>query len=137
MIPLIKRSQTNTAGVTSKDRSSTGPRPDGGGGATTAEETKGWVPVGGIIGYEGALADLPPNWSFCDGTGGTPDMRNLCVIGANDESEIGDTGGAQVSDNHTTALATLGAGNTVLTGPTNHALPLPPYYKLAWIKRMT
>ncbi len=40
------------------------------------------VPVGGIIMYDGLIADIPAGWQLCDGTGGTPDMRNRFVIGA-------------------------------------------------------
>jgi hypothetical protein len=40
------------------------------------------VPVGGIIMYDGLIADIPAGWQLCDGTNGTPDMRNRFVIGA-------------------------------------------------------
>ena len=52
------------------------------------------VPVGGIIMYSGVIANLPENWSLCDGTGGTPDLRGRFVVGAEGSYEQGDTGGA-------------------------------------------
>jgi len=53
--------------------------------------TKGWVnsnlpggniPVGGIIIWSGAVVDIPANWQLCDGTNGTPNLRNRFVYGA-------------------------------------------------------
>ena len=52
------------------------------------------VPVGGIIMYSGVIANLPENWSLCDGTGGTPDLRGRFVVGAEGSYAQGDTGGA-------------------------------------------
>jgi hypothetical protein len=43
------------------------------------------VPIGGIVMYYNDAAHaaaLPPNWKVCDGTGGTPDLRDRNVIGA-------------------------------------------------------
>lgn len=40
------------------------------------------VPVGGIIMYDGFVADIPIGWQLCDGTNGTPDLRDRFVIGA-------------------------------------------------------
>lgn len=39
-------------------------------------------PVGGIIMWSGAIANIPSGWALCDGTNGTPDLRNRFVIGA-------------------------------------------------------
>ena len=52
------------------------------------------VPVGGIIMYSGVIANLPANWSLCDGTGGTPDLRGRFVVGAEGSYAQGATGGA-------------------------------------------
>lgn len=40
------------------------------------------VPVGGIIMYDGLVADIPPGWQLCDGSNGTPDLSDKFVIGA-------------------------------------------------------
>ena len=40
------------------------------------------VPVGGIIMYDGLVASIPAGWALCDGTNGTPDLRDKFVIGA-------------------------------------------------------
>ena len=45
---------------------------------------KGVIPVGGIIMWSGTKASIPTNWALCDGTSGTPNLRNQFVIAAND-----------------------------------------------------
>jgi hypothetical protein len=39
-----------------------------------------FVPIGGIVMWSGGV--LPVNWRICDGTAGTPDLRDRFVIGA-------------------------------------------------------
>lgn len=58
------------------------------------------MPVGAIALWLGSLATIPVGWNLCDGGNGTPDMRSLYVKGANDLTEIGNTGG---SNTHTHA----------------------------------
>ena len=43
----------------------------------------GTIPVGGIIMWSGTIGSIPSNWSLCNGSNGTPDLRNKFVIGAN------------------------------------------------------
>lgn len=50
------------------------------------------VPAGTIIMYTGTSAPTG-GWSLCDGSNGTPDLRNKFVYGWGDQS-IGSTGGA-------------------------------------------
>ena len=40
------------------------------------------VPIKGIIMYSGLQADIPANWSICDGNNGTPNLVNKFVIAA-------------------------------------------------------
>lgn len=44
--------------------------------------TNALVPVKGIIMFSGTAAEVPANWNLCDGTNGTPDLRNKFVIAA-------------------------------------------------------
>lgn len=37
---------------------------------------------GMIMLWNGAVVDIPSGWHLCDGTVGTPDLRNKFVIGA-------------------------------------------------------
>ena len=42
------------------------------------------VPVGAILMWSGAIADIPGGWAFCDGTANAPgpDLRDKFVVGA-------------------------------------------------------
>jgi microcystin-dependent protein len=42
----------------------------------------GTIPIGGIIMWSGAISSIPTGWALCDGTAGTPDLRNRFVVGA-------------------------------------------------------
>lgn len=112
-------SQTNTAGVSSKDRSSAGPRPDvsaegGGASALPSEATRGFVPVGGIVMYSGALASIPANWKLCDGTSGTPNMTDRFILATATEIDIGTTGGAKKHRHNLVASDTPAGTATVV-----------------------
>jgi DNA-binding beta-propeller fold protein YncE len=50
-------------------------------------------PVGTIKMFSGYQSNIPPKWQICDGTNGTPDLRNRFVVGAGDTYNNGDTGG--------------------------------------------
>ena len=47
------------------------------------------VPSGGIIMWSGSIATIPTGWLLCNGSSGTPDLRNRFIIGA-----FVDSGGA-------------------------------------------
>lgn len=56
----------------------------------------GFAPVGGIIMWSGTAGEfllIPSNWKLCDGTNGTPDLRNRFVVGAGINFTMGETGG--------------------------------------------
>ena len=48
---------------------------------------------GMIIAWFGLPNRIPENWAICDGTNGTPDLRNRFIIGSSDEIKFGDMGG--------------------------------------------
>jgi hypothetical protein len=50
------------------------------------------VPIGGIIMYSGSIASIPVGWVFCDGSNGTPDLRDKFIMGQGNYS-VGDEGG--------------------------------------------
>jgi hypothetical protein len=53
----------------------------------------------GFIGmYSGAVEDIPAGWQLCDGTNGTPDLRDKFVAGAGGALSVGDTGGQDTAD---------------------------------------
>ena len=51
------------------------------------------VPVGTVLSWYGKLADIPEGFALCDGTNGTPDLRDRFVVGAGGEYALGATGG--------------------------------------------
>lgn len=46
----------------------------------------GIIPIGGIIMWSGAISTIPTGWALCNGTNGTPDLRDRFVIGASSDS---------------------------------------------------
>lgn len=103
--------------------------------------------------WYGLIAAIPTGYQLCNGTNGTPDLRNRFVIGAGGSYDPDDTGGnTQHSHAWTTSFHShqfvggtdvLGAANygTWLlgkgtTGDTDNATSIPPYYGLAYIQRM-
>ena len=60
----------------------------------------GGVPAGVIVMWSGAFNDIPSGWTLCDGTGGTPDLRNSFIYGVNssygagNDADINTTGGS-------------------------------------------
>jgi len=112
--PVSRRAQTNTAGVTSKDRTSLGPRPDGSSPGEPPADTSGVVPVGGIIMWSGAFASLPDNWHLCDGTDGTPNLTDRFILGTNTEGELATIGGTKKHRHNLIAADTPAGTATVV-----------------------
>ena len=40
------------------------------------------VPKGVIVMWSGKISDIPSGWALCDGTNGTPDLRDKFIVGA-------------------------------------------------------
>lgn len=51
------------------------------------------VPSGTIVMWSGATTSIPQGWALCDGTNGTPDLRNRFIVGAGDEYAVAAIGG--------------------------------------------
>ena len=51
------------------------------------------VPQGSIIPWYGDKANIPDGFALCDGTKGTPDLRNRFIVGSGSNYALGDTGG--------------------------------------------
>jgi len=90
----------------------------------------------------GAVVDIPTGWSICDGTSGTPDLRDRFIVGAGTTYTLGDTGGAVTKT--TTGGPSSGrqpnnsSGNPYhnLEGHTHDVNVLPPYYALSYIMKL-
>ena len=70
------------------------------------------VPSGGIIMWSGLIAAIPAGYKLCDGTAGTPDLRDKFVRGAPPATDPGATGG---SDTHTHSMGVMTGASTVVT----------------------
>jgi len=113
-----------------------------------------------IVQWSGAIIDIPAGWQLCDGSNGSPDLRDRFILGAGSTYAVGLTGGekehqltlnempkhshgyskgntanADGNDNQrgiqgTTTTQTSIEGNDE---PHNN---MPPYYALAFIYRI-
>lgn len=72
------------------------------------------IPFGVICMWYGAISNIPDGWALCDGTNGTPDLRDRFIVGAGGNYSEGNTGGQSVvalsiaqlpSHNHTSSLS--------------------------------
>lgn len=111
------------------------------------------LPIGFIALWRGSIGSIPDGWHLCDGSNGTPDLRDRFVVGAGVSYSPDDTGGA-VSHSHTFTsdghihsmqggytLATgtnwhLFTNSSVDSGTTNVRSNVPPFYALAYIMRV-
>ncbi|UCH62330.1 MAG: hypothetical protein JSU77_11055 [Fidelibacterota bacterium] len=124
------------------------------------------IPSGVIVMWSGSLANIPSAWALCDGTNGTPDLRDRFVVGAGSGYGVGATGGEA---SHILSVAEMPAHTHLMdnnwwgsTGPAytqNHwmdessSIPpvdkytgstggtqahenRPPYYALAYIMKL-
>ena len=84
------------------------------------------VPRGIIALWAGYLADVPAGWLLCNGTNGTPDLRDRFIVGAGNSYGVGAAGGNVLMSTTTTAAgqhshggATWAGGNHSHTGTTD------------------
>lgn len=54
------------------------------------------VPQGSIIPWYGDKANIPDGFALCDGSNGTPDLRNRFLVGAGDAYKVSNIGGESV-----------------------------------------
>ena len=52
------------------------------------------IPSGVIVSWYGDKANVPSGWAICDGTNGTPDLRDRFIVGAGNSYSLKATGGA-------------------------------------------
>lgn len=84
--------------------------------ATTAFVLNNAIPSGGIIMWAGTVAAIPLGWALCNGSNGTPDLRNKFIIAANSDNA------AQAQTNITgTFTKTGGSKDAILVSHTHTA----------------
>jgi hypothetical protein len=78
------------------------------------------IPSGGIIIWSGASNAIPSGWYMCNGSNGTPDLRNRFVVGAGSTYAVAATGGSAdaivVSHNHSGTTNSVGNHNHSMLG---------------------
>ena len=128
--------------------------PDG-----SSQTTAAIIPHGVIVMWSGTLASIPSGWALCDGTNGTPNLRDRFIYGCSASENPGATGGS-TSHDHTfdiphflsglpSAVHQHASGSFAWSGTSDHrhgidppedtttiANHLPPYYKLAFIMKL-
>lgn len=52
------------------------------------------IPSGAVVVWNGLITNIPVGWKLCDGTNGTPDLRDRFVVGAGSSYSVNATGGA-------------------------------------------
>lgn len=68
--------------------------------------------TGLILAWAGTIASIPSGYNLCDGTSGTPDLRDSFVKGAPASTNPGGTGGATTHDHGGTAVTNVTTGNS-------------------------
>lgn len=51
------------------------------------------IPSGAVVMWNGLITGIPTGWQLCDGTNGSPDLRDRFVVGAGSSYLVGVTGG--------------------------------------------
>ena len=79
------------------------------------------LPSGVILIWSGSTGSIPSGFVICDGSNGTPDLRNSFVLGAGNSYTVGQTGGSTdaiiVSHTHTATSTVTDPGHTHTTSP--------------------
>jgi len=72
-------------------------------------------PSDGIIMWSGSVASIPSGWVLCNGSNGTPDLRNRFIVGAGSTYAVDATGGSAdaivVSHTHTATSTVTDPGH--------------------------
>lgn len=79
------------------------------------------VPSGLITMWSGTIANIPDGWHLCDGTEGTPDLRDRFILSVSAEEEPGGIGGAH---NKILSVANLPTHTHGSAGTHFHTLPV-------------
>jgi hypothetical protein len=87
-------------------------------------------PVGIIVMWSGGINAIPGKYKLCDGTNGTPDLRDRFIIGAGGTRTVGATGGSfttTFSINSTTGATSVPAGGLYTDGTSINENQMPPH----------
>lgn len=78
------------------------------------------IPAGVIMMWSGSIEAIPAGFALCDGTNGTPDLRNRFIVGAGDTYTLGATGGSADATlvSHTHSVSDPGHSHSIPTNGT-------------------
>jgi hypothetical protein len=79
------------------------------------------IPTGVIVMWSGTIATIPSGWVLCNGSNGTPDLRNRFIIAAN-----ADDGGAAKTAVTGSATQTGGTKDAIVVSHTHTATVTDP-----------
>jgi microcystin-dependent protein len=70
------------------------------------------IPVGGILLWSGSIGSIPAGYVLCNGSNGTPDLRDRFVVGAGSTYAVNATGGSANAITVTHTHTVTDAGHT-------------------------
>lgn len=137
---------------------------DGSSNVTMSTTAASQFSTGMIVMFTGSSGSVPIGWVICDGSNGSPDLRDRFIVGAGTSYAVGSNGGSKdaglIQHSHTESgitagttvyvdthvedtganVLTLGAGGSLTTsieGTVASGLNanLPPYYALSFIMK--
>jgi hypothetical protein len=81
--------------------------------------TETLIPSGLITLWSGSIASIPTGWYLCNGSNGTPDLRDRFIVGAGSTYAVAATGGSAnavlVSHTHTATVTDPGHTHSITT----------------------
>lgn len=84
-----------------------------------------YLPLQLVMIWTGSIASIPAGWQLCDGTNGSPNLKDKFVVGSGNTYATGATGGATTA---TLTTANLPAHTHAITDPTHtHSYPQSPH----------
>jgi len=95
---------------------------------------------GQISVWSGTVLNVPAGWTLCDGTNGTPDLRDKFVVGAGSTYAVDATGGTVSHEHELRTFDTTPPARIIddtqpadVDKTTSNVSHLPPYWSLAYI----
>lgn len=74
------------------------------------------IPAGGILLWSGSIGSIPAGYVLCNGSNGTPDLRDRFIVGAGNTYAVNATGGSAdsvvVTHTHTASVTDPGHSHT-------------------------
>jgi hypothetical protein len=80
------------------------------------KDREGVVPTGIIVLWSGATTSVPKGWALCDGTNGTPNLRDKFVVGAGSTYAVAATGGSNAAHTHSIPSLTADVSGSGTSG---------------------